>query len=110
MQIRITRNHSLLRNPNHPWTEDLQICGARRKSRKTLTLAVGKIQMGNVNFRKKILCVGRAFFALGILAIGIQHFIVGDFVPVILPSFPSWLPGRACSVWSVGTDLVAPDV
>jgi uncharacterized membrane protein len=61
--------------------------------------------MGNVNFREKILCVGRTFYALGILAIGIQHFIIADFVPVILPSFPSWLPGRACFVRAVGTFL-----
>jgi uncharacterized membrane protein len=58
------------------------------------------------DFRDTILRVGRTFFGLGILAIGIQHFVIADFVPVILPSFPSWLPWRSCFVWAVGAFLV----
>src|SRR5437763_1008854 len=32
-----------------------------------------------------------AFFGLGMLGIGVQHFIFSDFRPVILPSLPQWM-------------------
>jgi uncharacterized membrane protein len=35
---------------------------------------------------------------------------MADFVPVILPSFPPWLPWRSCWVWAVGTALVVAGV
>lgn len=37
---------------------------------------------------------GRQFYALGIVAIGLQHFYNADFVAVIVPSFPASIPGR----------------
>jgi len=32
-----------------------------------------------------------AFFGIGMLGIGLQHFIYSDFPPVILPSWPQWI-------------------
>jgi uncharacterized membrane protein len=37
--------------------------------------------------------LGRLFYALGIIALGGQTFYNGDFVQVIVPSLPSWIPG-----------------
>jgi len=53
-----------------------------------------------------VLSLGRIFFALGIIGIGIQQFVIADFVPVILPSFPSWLPLRPLWVWAIGAFLI----
>src|SRR5579864_5153658 len=51
--------------------------------------------------------IGRIFYALGLIGIGIQHFIFADFIPVIAPSWPAWIPGRPFWVYTVGTALIA---
>ncbi len=38
--------------------------------------------------------VWRGFFAICIIALGIQQLIYADFMLVIMPPWPSWLPGR----------------
>jgi uncharacterized membrane protein YphA (DoxX/SURF4 family) len=43
---------------------------------------------------KRIIQVGRLFYALGVVAIGLQHFYNADFVAVILPSFPEGIPAQ----------------
>ena len=42
----------------------------------------------------RIIRTGRQFYALGVIAIGLQHFYNADFVAVIVPSFPASIPGR----------------
>src|SRR5882757_7616617 len=34
---------------------------------------------------------GRAFYAIGIILLGIQQFVYADFRPVFLPEWPLWL-------------------
>jgi uncharacterized membrane protein len=43
---------------------------------------------------KRTLRAGRLFYASGVVALGLQHFYNGDFVSVIVPSFPPSFPGR----------------
>jgi uncharacterized membrane protein len=49
--------------------------------------------------------VGQIFFALGIMGMGIQHFIYSNFIPVILPWWPSWIPGRISCAYFMGAVL-----
>lgn len=52
--------------------------------------------------------VGRIFYAVGLIGIGVQHFIFADFIPVILPVWPSWMPGsHAPFAYTIGAVLVA---
>jgi uncharacterized membrane protein len=53
-----------------------------------------------------VVSAGRRFYAAGIIALGLQHFYNGDFVPVIVPSFPAWLPGQYFWTCVAGTGLV----
>jgi len=52
---------------------------------------------------------GRAFYAIGIILLGIQQFIYADFRPVFLPEWPLWLHNP---VWAylAGTGLVVAGV
>jgi uncharacterized membrane protein len=54
--------------------------------------------------------VGRIFYAVGLIGIGVQHFIFADFIPVILPWWPAWIPGRPFWAFAVGAALVAAGV
>ena len=49
---------------------------------------------------------GRAFYGIGIAGIGIQQFIYSDFRPMILPFWPSSIPGLAAWAWIVGGILI----
>jgi uncharacterized membrane protein len=51
--------------------------------------------------------LGRTFYSLGIIGIGIQFFVFREFIPVILPSFPAAIPGRAFWIYAVGAALIA---
>ncbi len=51
--------------------------------------------------------VGRTFFAIGLIGIGVQHFIFREFIPVIVPLWPAGIPGRTFWVLVVGALLVA---
>jgi uncharacterized membrane protein len=51
--------------------------------------------------------VGRAFYAIGLIGIGVQHFIFRDFIPVIVPLWPSWISGRPMWACVAGALLVA---
>jgi uncharacterized membrane protein len=55
---------------------------------------------------KRTVAVGRLFYALGIIGIGGQHFYNGDFVQVILPSFPPWIPAQYFWVCVAGIGLI----
>jgi uncharacterized membrane protein len=60
-----------------------------------------------LNLPQWLVPVGRAFYALGLIGIGIQHFIFRDFIPVILPLWPAWIPGRTLWAYVVGAALIA---
>jgi uncharacterized membrane protein YphA (DoxX/SURF4 family) len=51
--------------------------------------------------------LGRLFFAIGLIAWGIQHLVAGDFVTRVVPSWPAWLPARTMSAYLVGAALIA---
>jgi uncharacterized membrane protein len=56
---------------------------------------------------KQLLPLGRCFFALALIAFGIQHLIYGDFVTRVVPSWPAKLPARSLWAYLVGAALVA---
>ncbi|MDR3713716.1 MAG: hypothetical protein P4L51_12925 [Puia sp.] len=49
---------------------------------------------------------GRYFFAAGVAAIGIQQLIYGDFRPLLLPSWPGWMPGHVVLAYLTATGLL----
>src|ERR1039457_1621574 len=51
--------------------------------------------------------ISRIFYAIGLIGIGVQHFIFADFIPVIVPSWPSWIPGRPWWAYAAGAALIA---
>jgi len=53
--------------------------------------------------------IGRYFFAIPIIAFGIQYFLYGRFVGG-LPPVPPWTPGGAVAAYLIGTFLVATGV
>jgi uncharacterized membrane protein len=55
---------------------------------------------------KRIILYGRLFYAMGIVALGLQHFYNADFIPVIVPSFPESLHGRFFWTCVVGMGLI----
>jgi uncharacterized membrane protein len=54
--------------------------------------------------------LGRAFYAAGLIGIGIQHFIFRQFIPVMLPLWPAGLPGRAVFACLLGALMVLAGV
>ena len=56
---------------------------------------------------ERIAALGRLFFAVGIIAFGIQQFIYGDFVPGRAPAWPSAIPGRLVWAYFSGAILIA---
>jgi len=53
----------------------------------------------------RVISAGRAFYGVGVAAIGVQHFVNGDFVAVIIPSFPAGTPGHAFVTHAAGASL-----
>ncbi len=53
---------------------------------------------------------GRWFYAIGLIGIGGQHFIFADFIPVIMPAWPSWIPGRPLCAYALGALLIAAGI
>src|SRR5216683_3448468 len=51
--------------------------------------------------------IGRIFYAIGLIGIGVQHFIFADFIPVMVPVWPSWIPGRPFWAYAAGAALIA---
>jgi uncharacterized membrane protein len=51
--------------------------------------------------------IGRIFYAIGLIGIGIQHFLFADFIPVMLPYWPRWIPGRPFWAYAAGAALIA---
>jgi len=50
----------------------------------------------NLNFvsKARMISAGRAFFAIGMIGIGVQHFFFRQFVPMLVPAWPAWIPER----------------
>jgi uncharacterized membrane protein YphA (DoxX/SURF4 family) len=59
---------------------------------------------------KWMVSVGRIFYAIGLIGIGVQHFIFANFIPVIVPGWPAWIPDRPFWVCAVGVALVAAGI
>ena len=53
----------------------------------------------------RIIATGRIFFALGLMGIGLQHFYFRQFIPVVVPLWPSWIPGSLVFVFMFGAIL-----
>jgi len=53
----------------------------------------------------RIITTGRIFFALGFMGIGLQHFYFRQFIPVVVPLWPSWIPGSLAFVFLFGAIL-----
>ena len=51
--------------------------------------------------------MGRAFYGLGLIGIGMQHFIFRAFIPVVVPVWPALLPGFSLWARVVGALLIA---
>jgi uncharacterized membrane protein YphA (DoxX/SURF4 family) len=61
----------------------------------------------NTNASDRLMSVGRLFFAIGLIAWGIQHLVSGDFVTRVVPFWPAWMPARALGAYLVGAALIA---
>jgi len=59
---------------------------------------------------KWLLPVGRAFYAVGLIGIGVQHFIFANFIPVVVALWPAWMPGRQLPAYLVGIALIVAGV
>jgi uncharacterized membrane protein len=55
---------------------------------------------------KWLLPVGRAFYAVGLIGIGVQHFIFSNFIPVVVARWPAWMPGRQFPAYLIGVALI----
>jgi uncharacterized membrane protein YphA (DoxX/SURF4 family) len=58
----------------------------------------------------RLIPVGRLFFAAGLIAIGIEHFIFGDFITGRAPAWPASLPGQTAWAWVSGFIIVAAGI
>jgi len=54
----------------------------------------------------RLMILGRLFFAVGLIAWGIQHLVAGDFVTRVVPSWPGWMPARAFWAYLIGVALI----
>ena len=56
--------------------------------------------------KSRVVSTGRIFFSIGLIAIGCQHFLFGQFVPMVVPWWPGWIAGRLFWVYLVGAILI----
>jgi uncharacterized membrane protein len=59
---------------------------------------------------KWLVPLGRTFYAIGLIGIGVQHFIFANFIPVVVALWPAWMPGRQLPAYLVGVALVVAGV
>jgi uncharacterized membrane protein len=55
----------------------------------------------------KLIPVGRTFFAIAFVGLGIEHFIFGDFITGRAPAWPESIPGGAIWAYLTGLTFVA---
>jgi uncharacterized membrane protein len=60
--------------------------------------------------KERIVFISQFFFCLGIIGIGLQQFIYSNFIPVMLPGWPSWIPGRSACAFFLGAFLISAGV
>lgn len=56
---------------------------------------------------EKLAPIGRVFFAISLIAFGVQQFLWGDFVPGRAPAWPSGVPGGLVWAYVSGVFLIA---
>jgi uncharacterized membrane protein len=61
---------------------------------------------GGTHRQALVPAVGRTFFALGIVGLGVQHFVFGDFVTGRAPAWPVSLPGGTIWAYVTGSALI----
>jgi uncharacterized membrane protein len=76
------------------------------KEMETGEMGAGQMSLNFVS-KARVISMGRAFFALGLIGIGVQHFYFRQLVPMVVPAWPAWIPGRLFWVFLVGTILIA---
>jgi uncharacterized membrane protein len=54
--------------------------------------------------------LGKSFFAIAMMAFGIQHFIYADFVTRLVPKLPAWIPWHPFWAYLTGTGLIVAAV
>ncbi|MEO8619543.1 MAG: hypothetical protein ABI625_00680 [bacterium] len=50
--------------------------------------------------------VGRIFYAIGMIAFGVQHLVYGAFITRIVPVLPAWIPGQKPLAYLCGVVLL----
>src|SRR5580704_6542146 len=55
---------------------------------------------------KNLTLVARLFFCMGIAGIGALQFYYGGFRPVLVPYWPTWLPGMLLCAYLAGALLI----
>lgn len=60
--------------------------------------------------KSQLIAISRIFFAIGLIGIGCQHFFFRQFIPVVVPLWPAWIPARQFWVYLVGAILIAAGV
>jgi uncharacterized membrane protein len=55
---------------------------------------------------EKLIQAGRKFYGVCIVGFGIQQLVYAGFLPVILPAWPSWIPGVALFAYIAGVALI----
>ena len=55
----------------------------------------------------QLLVVGRKFYGACLMGLGIQQLIYANFLPIILPAWPSWFPGVSFWAYILGIMLMA---
>jgi uncharacterized membrane protein YphA (DoxX/SURF4 family) len=58
----------------------------------------------------RLIPFGRLLFAAGLIAIGIEHYIFGDFITGRAPAWPASLPGQTVWAWVSGLVIVAAGI
>jgi uncharacterized membrane protein len=64
----------------------------------------------NDTLKRTTLRLGRTLYALGMVGIGGQHYFNGDFVTVIVPTYPAWLGGRYFWTCVAGMGLIVTGI
>jgi uncharacterized membrane protein YphA (DoxX/SURF4 family) len=58
------------------------------------------------NFSAIAIVAGRIFFGIALIAFGTQQLILSNFITVILPYWPDWLPGKIIGVYIISIALI----
>jgi uncharacterized membrane protein YphA (DoxX/SURF4 family) len=73
----------------------------------TIRASAASSQAQGLWANERLILVGRTFFALSVIAFGIQHLTHAEFVTRVVPGWPAWIPGRQLWARLFGTALIA---